>query len=392
MAVVEARTFNYIAYSNRAIAADLVAMATMHAYMSMMSSEVDMLGAAEVNMFIIAGEEFLLCCSCGPPFVCCKLQHCWHGVQAIMKGLKFNRYKGKYAKKLKGLESMFNKSIMLLRRMIDAIHISQELMLYDTANVLRGQKLDEIRKFNDPQSSKSLPALVGVKNVENLLCGVQGTPLDSLCPHNKLSKDVQAKLLGEVSNATRPKFTTDRGLMDIWMNLLSTFGNDLTHKIQGNGISFPVYHKGTAKLTPGTSGLTSSQEAIDAKDVGAEDHGWLFSIFHDGVSVFPYNAHIYSDKNGGEHKPGEVHKGRHSEFKGLHSCMLFGSCFIKFRADSKVKDHYDQPLVYDYATRDLSVTRKGGHGPWELNKQGKVEMRWGGRPASSPCAPARARP
>src|SRR5436190_24011345 len=68
-AVMEARTFNYFAYTNRASAALLVAQTTLHAYMSLVSMIPKILKAGRINFIMIAIQEIALCCSCGPPVV-----------------------------------------------------------------------------------------------------------------------------------------------------------------------------------------------------------------------------------------------------------------------------------------------------------------------------------
>ena len=53
-AVMEARSFNYFAYTNRSIAALLVAQSTLHAYMSGISMIPAILKTAQTVFFIIA--------------------------------------------------------------------------------------------------------------------------------------------------------------------------------------------------------------------------------------------------------------------------------------------------------------------------------------------------
>src|SRR5262245_48864416 len=59
-AVMEARSFNYFAYTNRSIAALLVAQTTLHAYMSSISMIPSILSAGELDFYQIAAQEFAL--------------------------------------------------------------------------------------------------------------------------------------------------------------------------------------------------------------------------------------------------------------------------------------------------------------------------------------------
>ena len=377
MAVVEARTFNYIAYSNRAIAADLVAMTTMHAYMSMMSAEVAMLGGGGEDMIVAMILELASCNPWGGEL------HCWHAIDDGIKAFKYFNAERKYGGRLKNLEGTFNQSIQGLRVSVDLIHLSQMLMYVYAMKVVSGQGLRDIQSYNDPQSKTGLPGMVIYENLKNLACAAQGTFLDSLCGHNKLGNADQSKLLAEVANASRPKFTTHRGYELLPALLLTSLGQKLMFDIPGNGFTMPLGLKGTAKLVAGRSKLNGSDEAIDVQDVGAEDSGLTFSYVNDRPGFGSYSADIYSDKKNGQHHPSQAHKGQHKEFKGLHDCLGYPTtCFIKFRADQQAKHHFDQPMVYYYTTRDLSVNRKGVHGPWELNKQGKVNVEFGSKSAS----------
>ena len=83
MAVQEARTFNFFAYSNRAIAGAYVALGTLHAW----ESEASMMADIDFTMMIImgevAGEEAALSAACFAEWdISGGVQHLIHSVEA----------------------------------------------------------------------------------------------------------------------------------------------------------------------------------------------------------------------------------------------------------------------------------------------------------------------
>jgi len=378
MGVVEARAFNYFASSNRAIAASLVAMNTLHADMAAASVTVAMMKAAQDNFYVIAGEETLICIAERNP------THCVHAAQAIEKAGKFGQAARKYARKVKGVEGSFRLSVQSLDAMIDVIHASQLDVLKDAVEVVRAGTADSLSKLkqsNAPEAT-DVASAVGALNMNALNCAIDGSPLPCIGgsgPGNT-SKEVHGELMTSIANASRPDWPAHRGsFASIPLYLDPRFLNDLMHKIQGKGVSTPIGHKGTAKTVESKSQgqLHAGQSASDTGKVsGADEHGELLSQYRDGVSVWAYKAEIYSDKNGGKHTPTDGHSGQH-KFQGVNSsgapCLGSGNCFMKFRADSS-KDHdFGQPAVYSVLKMKLRAgdVKKA---PWELNDGAKVSI------------------
>ena len=89
MAVAEARTLNYLAYTNRAIASAYVGMANVHAYMSEAAMLADLKLSSATIMGAIAGQEYNLCMCCCTPFGCapCCFNHCIDAFEAGMNAV-----------------------------------------------------------------------------------------------------------------------------------------------------------------------------------------------------------------------------------------------------------------------------------------------------------------
>lgn len=380
MGVVEARAFNYFAGSNRAIAASLVAMNTLHAYMAAASVTSDMMRAASINFIEIAIMELL---QCDPPY---GIQHCIHAGQAMEKSGKFSKASKKYGKKVKGVEGEFRMTTQLLDEMIDAIHFSQIQVLTDAGQVVRAGTADNLSKLkqnNVPPDASDVATAVGALNINNLNCAIDGSPLPCVGGGGPgdTSQAVHGELMTAIANATRPEWPAHRSMTPVpgLSYLDPIFMKDLMNSIQGNGVTMPFNHKGTAKTIQQKSQgeLHGGQSSSDSgKTTGADEHGDLFSVWHDGFGFDTYKATIYSDKNGGEHTPGNAHSGQH-KFEGVNTgsamCLGSGNCFMKFKADSD-KDHdFGQPAVYSYVSMKLrtgDVTK----GPWQLNDNAVVKI------------------
>jgi hypothetical protein len=376
--VVEARAFNYFASSNRAIAASLVAMNTLHADMAAASVTVAMMKQAQTNLDVIGGEEIALCIAERNP------SHCVHAGQAFQKASKFGQAARKYARKVKGVEGPFRLSVQSLDAMIDVIHASQMDVLKDAGEVARAGTADGMSKLkqSNAQDASDVASAVGALNINAFNCAIDGSPLPCIGgggPGNT-SKEAHGELMTAIANASRPDWPAHRGSFStIPIYLDPRFLEDLMHKIQGNGVTTPVGHKGTAKTVESKSQgqLHAGQSSSDTGKVsGADEHGELLSQFHDGFWAGSYKAEVYSDKNGGSHTPSDGHSGQH-KFEGVNSsgapCLGSGNCFMKFRADSDKSHDFGQPAVYSV----LKMKLRAGDvntAPWELNKGATISM------------------
>ena len=85
--VIEARAFNSMVYSNRAIAAAVVAQMTVHAWMNTASSTNATLFNAAIAFGMVAAIEFIEAGFC--PFPCCVFIHCVHALEAIVIMVKY---------------------------------------------------------------------------------------------------------------------------------------------------------------------------------------------------------------------------------------------------------------------------------------------------------------
>lgn len=393
MATIEARAFNYFAYSNRAIAAVLVAQMTVHAYMSAMSVTSDIMRSGRDNFYMIAGIEFAICATCCWPGCVSNCEHCIHGIEALQIAGDYNDAKDDYGDKVKDLESTFNMVVEMLSRHADMIHMTQMGMtLYLAQSILMGQDLGELKQRNAPCAT-DLEQGVGGLNVAQMACALEGAITDQLCVNrNTVSKEGRSKILQNAANAARPPFTKERPPF-FPLHLGPQFLQEFMTDIPGSdGMSIPLNHSGTAKVTNGTSesDCTSSAQDVEGSTVCAVESGNSFSYWKHGVGFSSYSSLIASDENGGAHEPGQTHDPDHDKFKGAQAgdgdmgmeCFDIGNCFINFHGNDSADEDYGQPKVYAYHKQDLRIRDTqscNANRPWELGDDGQLTMNDGAR-------------
>ncbi|WP_407739829.1 hypothetical protein [Hyalangium sp.] len=382
MAVLQARTLNYYAMSNRAIASTFVAMNTVHAYMSAASSTGDMMRAAQTDFYEVMGLEFAQCSPCPwPPSACL---HCLHGLQALRIATKFGREGRNYDNKVKNTENTFNKAVKSLDVMMNTIHASQKLVGTELINALRdgnSSGLDQLRQINAPEAS-TVNSAVGGMNVAEFSCAIDGMVCALPGRPSNASNSTRGIEITEVANASRPDWTANRSYPLEWLN--PQFSQDLMHNIQGEGATMIVSHSGSAKTvnSRGNGAFHNANAGNDGSMSGSHEHGDTFSFWKHGIGVATYSSEIESDANGGHHSPSGAHSGNHNGFggantKNLLACTMQGDCFMKFRADPDQKHDFGQPHVYSYITMPLradAVTKA----PWQLNTSATVKWDNGG--------------
>ncbi len=299
---------------------------------------------------------------------------------------------------VQGLESYFRRAMQFLEWTVNSIHFAQLSAITKTVNILRGADLDILRgsagnletldgnaTYVAPHAS-ALPAGVGAMNVYQFACAIEKPPLLSFtafgCPSVKRKN--RSKVMTEVANATRPDWPAKRPFFPYHINIL--FLMDFMFDTPDGGISIPLMHNGTAKLVDSTSRgqLEDGKHGREGKVVGADEHGMVFSFKDHAAMILPYEATIFSDKNGGKHTPNGAHDGNKHEFDGVNakegfSCLFNNNCFIKFRANDKNDKEWGQPNVYSFTSQELDKWGSGNaKNPWELNDKGSLKLTHGG--------------
>src|SRR5262249_50231785 len=155
------------------IAAAAVTEMSLHAYMSSMTLEADAFSAGGDAFVEIAVAEGLISAACPECPSCC--EHIPHAIQAgIVSGRMYER-EAQLANGIRSTESYFNAAVEAYSVFIDVIYGGQLSVIAHTSDVLMGHQLDSLKNLNAPQSSP-LPDGVGLVNVRNFACALEGAP------------------------------------------------------------------------------------------------------------------------------------------------------------------------------------------------------------------------
>ncbi len=411
-AVLQARAFNYFAYTNRAIAAGYSAMATMHAYMAAASVKSEMLRAASNNLVIIAVLEFLLSFC---PYPCFCFIHCVHMGQAFWDAFQYTQAADDYEQRAQRLEEDFQDSIRHLNRMVNILHASQFAVMTGTGVELGSANSSISRGLRDvsaPQASHS--TAIGLANAFSFACAID-MDLGLPCGERLVSdREDRQGLMAEVAHGSRAEWTANRTLADHYLLMHPEFVVDLItgeYQPAGDGMSFPIWYDGTAKMTDEADrGQLRTNNVFHGQSIGAHERGVMFTTHRCLVMAMPYGqvgrgAWVFTDRSGGDHNPDCQQT--HTQFAGIYTadsdlrCGIdsvraympgaegpdLPNCFIKFRPDiQEFRDgiigqthHFGQPPMYAGVTQDLSLNVDGERGPWdeEIGQDGVIKVSHG---------------
>ena len=148
MAVAEARTLNYMAYTNRAIASAYVGMSNVHAYMSEAAILSDLKFAGMTIMGVIIGQETsqCMCCWGGP---CC-FQHCIHAFEAGINtlGLTIDWISGTMGGKVAALDGPATSTMSALNTHITTMSGAQSLAKASIYTLLGTGTMGQLKQQN----------------------------------------------------------------------------------------------------------------------------------------------------------------------------------------------------------------------------------------------------
>jgi len=360
MATVEARAFNYLAYSNRASAAAFVTIASLHGFYAVASMSPQLLRAGAIAMMVEGFLELAMCIATWGSS-CCD-----HIAPAFIQMGQYFSDAGDAEDTLEDdWEEPFNDAVKGLWDAVGMIHMEQEMVLGGAVSRVT-QGFDGDLKSTHKNASP-LATAIGGMNASALTCSLEGSNLDS-CDAVK-SEDDRAKLYTEIINASRPTFShhifqmgTDYLPMmgDAWSDLSWSFpgffGGD--HAIADDSCSPEVGAKGELACgdVPFAMFIGSRN---DLPGVG----GWM-------------GSEIVSDDGGGDHDP--LGDSDHDEFKGIPKCVQDKECFINRRVDEDDKATWSTDVFAMYKADLSQRTKKNQSRPWLLNDNGKLELEMAG--------------
>ncbi len=388
-AVHVARAYNYIAYTNRAIAGAIVSMTMLHGFHSEVSAESDLFWAGAAAEGQMAGMEVGRT-FCGEIPCCNETEHCVHAITDTATAVKLALAAREVSDDVKDMEDSFRTSLDGFKVMINLIYISQVGMLMDVSQKLsdgRAKLEDAGTNLNVPAGSDAAPAALTALNLLHFWDPVALT-----------SSQDKARDMTDVVNAARPEWMTDRGNLgnpaafgraflatQQILSLLRGPAPRVQDKADGQwsilpGLNMPGMGTIGAGIVEGTSKDVAKPAADISQDqsLGGRDWYVLSGICEHnhamGSSALPMlgplkPAKIYSNKDSGEHYTGlinDAHDGQHD----LDPDDVFR--YVGFKAVTDAP--YGQPAIYSYAEQDLSLGEARNKMPWAITANGRLSM------------------
>ena len=382
MAVAEARTLNYFAYTNRAIASAYVGMANVHAYMSEAAILSELQFAGMMVMGVIVGQETsqCMCCWGGP---CC-FQHCIHafeaGINAVGLGIDF--FSGKMGGIVSALDGPATDTIEALNTHVSTISTSQDLAKGAIYALLAQGKMGQLKEQNMMKADS-------VTDDANLVSGFNIAEWDKVFYDNKT---IKKRIMAETVNASRsdfawsrhgtlpltlfpPPFIADLMQASLWMGPKGTW---LITQAPANplmaggrtGFAESGFSQFGAAFSGDVSASNNSGQSLSSFDwagiAGTWRHGasvWSLPSFGPAITSV-----MTSGQNGNEHSGGMLAGFSNSPHNGSHNIDLDMSRFTEFNIDGQYP--FNQPSVYAAVSTDSRVNEYGRRGPWEVNKSG----------------------
>lgn len=152
-ATAVARAYNSFAYSNRAIAGNIVSMTILHAFHSEVSAASDVYMGLSSSLAAVSAAEFAKSIKCfGPVCITCfKFIHCIHSTEAMLDSIFHGLIpwiSGNMGKWIQRTDESFKSAIGSIEKSISAINQFQSMLRLELMLAGFGDKNSEINEIN----------------------------------------------------------------------------------------------------------------------------------------------------------------------------------------------------------------------------------------------------
>lgn len=395
-----ARGFNYFAYTNRALASNLVSLATLHAYHSEISAAHGLYQNLALGYQSIAASEIALT-TCVGGIGPCQFGCFAHAAEDEMTAAKLLKKSKDFEDDLKDLDKDFESAVDGYAKSIRLIQLSQravqmELMgqsasgflsalgtLADSSDGKGGNGTSSdgtdsnndgnpfsadkwLKPFNLPAGG-DLSAFVAAYNVKKIK--------DSM----EFADDKEARTdMAEVANAARPLWVRNRLLAGNTATLAPLIAR-LKDDTDGVWVStqIPIVQGAAGIYSQKPKALptaTKPEAGKEGKGIGAVDY-WetsgTCSHGHGAVTVmqpFPLGPAspglVYSSAQGASHNAHDSDVKHDLDMDEILS-------FMRFKITAEDKEDFGQPAITRMMEQDLSLDEQGRRMPWDIFDGGK---------------------
>jgi hypothetical protein len=383
MAVAEARTLNYMAYTNRAIASAYVGMANVHAYMSEAALMADLKAAGMAIMGVIIGQETsqCMCCWGGP---CC-FQHCIHAFEAGINvaGLTIDWISGTMGNKVRQLDGPATSTMSALNTHITTLSGAQDLAKASIFTLLGTGTMGQLKEQNMMKADS-------VTSDDMLVSGFNINEWNKVFYSNQ---QIKQRIMAETVNASRsdfawtrhgalgpalfpPPWVADNMKASLWMG---PKGNWIVTQMPATpfmaGGRSGFAQSGYSNFFGAFSGDVSTSNNT-GRSLSSYDWATIAGTWRHGGSAFSlptgapaFNTVLTTGNNGNTHSAGFITDLFNSPHQGSnHNLNLDMSRFTEFNIGTQYP--FNQPSVYAAVSTDSRVNEYGRRGPWEVNKSG----------------------
>ena len=374
-----ARAFNYFAYTNRAIASNLVSLTTLHAYHSEISAAKGLYWNLALAYQSITSEEIALT-TCVMGIGPCQFGCFAHAIADEITAVSLMGQNSDFENDIKELDSSFEKAVSGYDKSIRLIQLGQQAvrleLLGESAGSLLsslggsgdmsvGESLDKkMMRYNLP-SGRADQTSIAILNLKNLQ--------DSM----KFDDSDDARMeMTETANAARPLWVRNRligGNTAALSPLLSRIKDDTSG----------IWTTAQIPILEGASGIydkkpsavpfpTRPKSKTKGTGIGSIDYWEMTGVCEHnhaaGSIIQPFPLAMMT--------PGLIYSSSKNSSHNLHNSDVSHDLdvekllqFMRFNIDAEGR--YRQPVIYKHFRQDLSLNEKGSYPPWDIFDSGK---------------------
>ncbi|MDP3238624.1 MAG: hypothetical protein Q8N26_37870 [Myxococcales bacterium] len=398
VAVMQARAFNASAYSNRTIAAILVAQTGLHAWLTIALNDVSMVHAGARGMRLASVYEFVMArCKKTSP------QHCLHGIEAGMISMRLASKASRLENELRGTISQFNAASGAIRDAHRAMYRQNRAYLDEVKNALSSSS-DPLRGMLASTAPRATYRTnMDRANTASFACTLEGTSFDGECQkvdklvHDRgaLGASERARLMVDAANAARPQFQSN-GKTSVSPSAKDLAHDDFLGENPGPIVKNPeavksLMGRGEVVFTyqPGPPNFASSVSDPNVSSRTSSQFGPRLSSLE-----WRHAPHWFTAPGmvagGSAQSPGQasIRGGGSMGLDGFEGFACQGEdCFVNFRAMSGQDSDDGQPSTFGGVGQNLRDLQMGGRGNFELNQNATVTLRMGSQQTRVQLAP-----
>ena len=378
-----ARAFNYFAYTNRAIASNLVSLTTLHAYHSEISAAKGLYWNLALAYESITAEEIALT-TCVMGIGPCQFGCFAHAAADEITAISLMSKNSDFEQDIKDLDSSFEKAVSGYEKSIQLIQLGQQAVrlellgesaegilssLGGTAGLSGGESLDQkMMRYNLPSghADQSQISLLNLKNLQDSM------KFDD-------SGDAQMEMT-EVANASRPLWVRNRligGNTATLSPLFSRIKDDTSGLWTTTQIPILEGASGIYDKKPSAIPFpTRPKSKTKGKGIGSVDYWEMTGVCEHnhaaGSIIQPFPLAMMT--------PGLVYSSSENSSHNLHNSDVSHELDVEkllrfMRFDIDANGRYRQPVIYKHFRQDLSLNEQGKHHPWDIFDSGKFHSK-----------------